>query len=102
MERTSPLTPLPSADQRIPSHRAMRLAGMPRGNWALLVDRIRMYKGQPQLYGSQLKKDPSSGEFRFHDIEDEANVNQRRAEVGLEPIEDYAARFGFKYQPPKQ
>ena len=30
-------------------------------------------------------------------IEDEKNVNQRRDSLGLEPMEEYAKRFGLKY-----
>jgi len=69
-----------------------------KANLALLVDRIRMYKGQKQLYGSQVTVD-STGRARFHPIADEANVNKRRQEAGLEPIEEYAKQFGISYKP---
>ena len=71
---------------------------MPKSNWALLVDRIRMRHEEPQLYGSQVMCDP---DCHFYKIEDEANVNQRRREVGLGPLEEYAKRFGFEWTPPK-
>ncbi|MBL7806817.1 MAG: hypothetical protein JNN28_03325, partial [Saprospiraceae bacterium] len=66
--------------------------------WALLVDRIRMYKGQPQIYGSQVVPDPATGKMKFHTIEDEPNVNKRRAEVGLGPLEEYAKRMGVEWK----
>jgi hypothetical protein len=69
-----------------------------KGSFALLVDRIRMYKGQPQIYGSQVVKDEKTGNLKFHTIEDEANVNKRRAEVGLGPLEEYARHFGFEWK----
>lgn len=72
---------------------------MRKSAWALLVDRIRMYKGQPQIYGSQVVHDYATDTKKFHEIEDEANVNKRRAEVGLGPLEDYAARMGVNWKP---
>lgn len=60
---------------------------------ALLEDRVRIADGKPQLYGSQLSGNP----LRFAPIEDEANVDQRRKEVGLEPLSAYAKRFGLAY-----
>ncbi|GAB3507580.1 hypothetical protein GCM10027341_42380 [Spirosoma knui] len=72
---------------------------MRKSNLALLTDRIRVYKGQKQLYGTQVTINPTGKNF-FDPIEDEANVNKRRAEMGLGPIEEYARQFGFEYQPP--
>jgi hypothetical protein len=69
---------------------------------ALLEDRVLLGRGKKQIYGSQLTTD-ATGKSRFSPIEDEANVNKRRAEVGLEPIEEYAKHFGitYKYDPNK-
>ncbi|MBC3787903.1 DUF6624 domain-containing protein [Spirosoma utsteinense] len=71
---------------------------MSKTNMALLIDRIRVYKGQKQLYGTQVNID-SSGQKSFDPIEDEKNVNKRRAEVGLGSLEEYAKQFGFEYKP---
>jgi hypothetical protein len=62
---------------------------------ALLEDRVRIADGKPQLYGSQLSGDP----WRFEPIEDEAHVDERRRSIGLEPLADYARRFGLTYIP---
>ena len=62
---------------------------------ALLEDRVRVADGKPQLYGSQLSGTP----LRFEPIEDEAHVDERRRSVGLEPMADYARRFGLEYAP---
>lgn len=70
-----------------------------KSNWALLLDRIRMRQGQPQVYGSQIVRDQDNGQWKLHTIEDEVNVNKRRTEVGLEPLEDYALRFGIAWKP---
>ena len=60
---------------------------------AMLEDRVRIAEGKPQLYGSQLKTDP----LRFDPIEDEVHVDERRRSIGLEPLADYARRFGLIY-----
>lgn len=79
--------------------KAAQKGEMRKSSWALLVDRIRMYKGQPQLYGSQVVRDEKTGGWKFHEIEDEANVNKRRAEVGLGPLEEYAERMSVAWKP---
>ncbi len=63
---------------------------------AMLQDRILMRQGKKQIYGSQVVRD-KSGEQVFYPIEDEVNVNIRRANVGLQPLEEYAKYFGIDY-----
>lgn len=69
-----------------------------KGSFALLVDRIRVRKGQKQLYGSQLSDKDGDGIFEFDPIEDEVNVNERRKRMGLGTIEEYAKLFGVEYK----
>ena len=66
---------------------------------AMLEDRVLMREGRPQIYGTQLESDPTTGEIRLYPIEDEANVDKRRSEVGLMPIADYLQFFGLTYRP---
>lgn len=55
---------------------------------ALLTDRVRVAKGQGQLYGSQLYvKSGKSPALR--PIEDEANVDALRAEIRLPPLSEH-------------
>ena len=70
-----------------------------KSSYALFVDRYRMWRGEKQLYGSQVKNE-NGGSLYFHPIEDEENVNKRRAEMGLGPIEEYAKQFGIDYKLP--
>jgi hypothetical protein len=70
-----------------------------KADWAYLLDRVRMRKNQPQVYGSQVVRDTSGG-WVLHPIEDEANVDARRAAVGLGPLEAYAERCGVSWKPP--
>lgn len=68
---------------------------------ALLKDRILMRQGKKQIYGSQVVFNNTGGQ-EFYPIEDEQNVNLRRAKVGLQPIEEYAKYFGIEYKLPAQ
>ena len=60
------------------AHRAGKTDG---SNYAFLVDDIRVAEGKPQVYGTRSKQ--GSGTYP---IEDEANVDKRRVEVGLPPL----------------
>ena len=68
---------------------------------ALLQDRILMRTGKQQLYGSQVVPNKSTGAWEFYPIEDEKNVNKRRAAMGLHPIEEDAKFFGIEYKLPQ-
>lgn len=54
---------------------------------AMLVDRVRVRHGQPQLYGTQVGL--KDGRMRVEPIADSASVDVRRAELGLPPLEEY-------------
>lgn len=54
---------------------------------AYLLDRIRVFEGRPQVYGTQFDLD-ERGEMSPSPVEDEAGLNARRAAVGLDSIED--------------
>ncbi len=69
-------------------------------NLALLEDRVALGQGKKQIYGSQIHQEPGTGKYFVAPIEDEANVNRRRAEVGLEPLEKYAKRWNIDYKLP--
>ena len=95
-------SPLPVQEKYLPLvEEAARRSDIPKSSLALLIDRIRVYKGQKQLYGSQVSIG-ATGQKAFDPIEDEANVNKRRAEMDMGTIEEYAKQFGFTYQVPKK
>jgi hypothetical protein len=55
---------------------------------AMLVDRIRVLEGRPQLYGTQYDWGPDGQSMvPIGDIEDRAQLDTRRAAAGLAPIE---------------
>lgn len=52
---------------------------------AYLTDRVRMSEGREQLYGTQFADDGNGGVVPWP-IESPERLNERRLEVGLEPI----------------
>lgn len=54
---------------------------------ALLTDRVLLRQGKSQRYGSQFIKGKNGPEPS--PIEDEANVEARRAQMGMMPLADY-------------
>ncbi len=63
------------------------------GDLAYLVDRVRVAKGQPQVYGTQLGAGPDGELIPQTPIENGANVDARRAEAGLGTLEEYYEEF---------
>lgn len=58
---------------------------------AYLEDRIRVFEGRKQLYGTQIDYGPD-GAPRPSPIEDPDSVDERRSEVGLEPLAQRIAK----------
>ena len=70
--------------------RASESGDVPRKLVACLTDRIRSNEGKPQLYGTVLAWN-EKGELTC-ELEDPANVDARRQEVGLPPFREDLAR----------
>jgi hypothetical protein len=68
---------------------------------ALLKDRIAVRQGRKQLYGSQVDYDSTTNTYKVFPIEDEAHVNDRRANIGMIPLQDYLKQWNIIYVPVK-
>lgn len=68
-------------------------------HYALLLDRTNMHQDKLQVYGSQANMAGDSKTYLFP-IADEPNVNKRRQEIGLPPLEEYAKLFDISYTLP--
>lgn len=68
---------------------AVKLGNANGQDLALLKDRIAVRQGERQIYGSQTYKNYSTGETYVYPLIEPEKVNERRKEVGLEPIEEY-------------
>jgi hypothetical protein len=83
----------------LPLVRAAAAAGeLGPDSLALLEDRVLMNEGKKQIYGTQLQTN-DKGVLELYPIEDEGNVDKRRAEVGLPPLAEYVKHFGLEYHP---
>lgn len=75
-------------------------------NAAFLEDRIRMYEGRPQLYGTQFDFD-DSGVLSPVPFDDREAVNRRRAALGMNSLEERTeeirrAQGGDRVLPPEE
>ena len=58
-------------------------------NYGLLVDRVKLNKGQAQVYGTQVRYNMHTGQAYPKKLADSITVNERRKSIGLEQIEIY-------------
>jgi hypothetical protein len=59
-------------------------------HYALTTDRWLTQNGKKQIYGTQFTKTQEEDVFTIMEVEDFNNINNRRAELGLPSIEEYA------------
>jgi len=60
---------------------------------AYLTDRVLMHRGEPQIYGTQYMRRGRDGVLELWTVRDPSGLDQRRAELGLEPQAEYQARL---------
>jgi hypothetical protein len=63
---------------------------------AYLTDRVRVGAGEKQVYGTQFRT--VDGKLEPQPIEDEANVDRRRKEVGLPSLAEYRKQMEKTYK----
>ena len=68
--------------------------------FATSVDRVRIQEGRPQVYGSQFHE--VDGKMVPLPIENEEEVDARRAKVGLGPLAEYSKMLNEAYARPKK
>lgn len=59
---------------------------------AMLEDRINMFEGKPQRYGSQIVED-EQGKPMLYQLLDASKVDEWRQEMGMEPLADYLKKM---------
>lgn len=69
---------------------------------AMMEDRMLMGEGKKQIYGTGLRTDDVTKELKLWPIENEEEVDARRAAVGLPPMAEYLKMMGLIYTPPKK
>ena len=68
---------------------------------ALLEDRVLIRRGKKQVYGSQIQCDSTGKNCWVLPIEDEGNVDKRRAEMGLPQLAEYLKTWNIVYKKPE-
>jgi hypothetical protein len=58
-------------------------------NYGMLVDRVKLNTGQAQIYGTQVDYNKEICQAFPKNLADSLNVNKRRKEIGLQPLEKY-------------
>ena len=69
---------------------ASHAGDVPRWQFAIIDDRIRVYEGKPQRYGTQLRSGPNG--LEPHPLENESRVNSMRMHAGLPPLAQTIAK----------
>jgi hypothetical protein len=71
--------------------------GVSQRNYAYLFDRVAVNNNQPQRYGTQPEPDCNAdGTLSPRTLEDPARVNERRAALNMEPMEDAMAEMASR------
>jgi hypothetical protein len=80
---------------------AFRAGDLEGQSYALLLDRVLMKRGEPQVYGTQILSFDQweDGRPAAYPIADEEHVDERRAEMGLPPLADYLEMVKRVYFP---
>lgn len=78
------------------------MAKLPKGevdgkDVAYLTDRVLLAEGKKQVYGTQFHA--PDGKWEPKPLEDPANVDKRRAEVGLSTLAEYVKKLEAAYGP---
>jgi len=76
--------------------KAVRKGELAGGLYATSFDRVRVQDKKKQLYGSQF--DTNDGKCEPLPIEDPEHVDQRRKEIGLGPLSEYAEQLCALYK----
>ncbi|HTU65383.1 MAG TPA: DUF6624 domain-containing protein [Steroidobacteraceae bacterium] len=79
--------------------RASEAGDAPRWQFAIIDDRIRVYEGRPQRYGTQLHYSATAG-LQPHPIENESRINSMRMQAGLPPLHQTLAQARAQPAPP--
>lgn len=76
---------------------AVKIGNAKARHLALLEDREALRQGKKQIYGSQMVWNMKTNTSYIAPLEDPANVDKRRVAVGLQPLSEYLASQGIKW-----
>jgi hypothetical protein len=65
---------------------------------AVFQDKALILNGKKQWFGTQLYANPETGKIEIFPVADEINLNNRRVEMNLEPINEYLSKYQAAHQ----
>jgi hypothetical protein len=77
---------------------AAQKGNIDKASAAVLTDIVKVQKKEKQVYGTQIHIN-NKGEKDLYPVEDLANINQRRKDMDLEPLENFLRRMGVGTKP---
>ena len=72
--------------------KAVNSGDLSKEQYALMKDRILMDEGNPPIYGRQIKNG------KLYKLQSPETVNERRKEMGLEPIEKCLKQYNIDFE----
>ncbi|MCU7548593.1 hypothetical protein OCK74_05665 [Chitinophagaceae bacterium LB-8] len=69
-------------------------------NYAFLYDRVQCNLNYKQVYGTQVVWTNNGEASGVRPVKEEDKVDERRKEIGLQPLQIYALTYGFNYKVP--
>lgn len=89
---------LPTQEKYLPMMReAVKKGNANPNDLALLEDRVALREGKRQIYGSQIGRDQQTGAYYVLPLEDPDHVDERRASVGLGPLQEYVSHWNLTW-----
>ena len=64
---------------------------------AMMQDRILMFDGKAQIYGSQISQNLQTTEWELYQLENPESVDKRRLEVGLGRLKEYLKAWNIEF-----
>lgn len=78
--------------------KAVEMGNARRCDLAMLQDRIQVKQSKPQIYGTQLIYDDELGYYVVEPVVYPEKVDERRAQVGLPPMNEYLDYYGLTWE----
>ncbi len=76
-------------------YQAVREGQLGKKYYAYLLDRVNMFEKKNQIYGTQVVFNHNIKHLELYPVEDIQHVDERRKQVGLEPLKEYLKEFGI-------
>lgn len=87
-------------EKYLPEVKKMCVAGeLPWIRYALLYDRMCTNQNTPQRYGTHTRYNEKTNREELYPLENPSKTDEWRKELGLEPLSEYLAGMGIKYNP---